>query len=75
MAYNRRYYLLRVCKVQDITLEHTKRGVTQKWVYDNLIKEKFYISFSTYCTYLGINAKRELAKLDANQARQTSLFD
>ena len=75
MAYNRRYYLLRVCKVQDITLEHTKRGVTQKWVYDNLIKEKFYISFSTYCTYLGINAKRELAKLDANQAKQTSLFD
>lgn len=75
MAYNRRNYLLRVCKVQDITLEHTKRGVTQKWVFDNLIRDKFFISFSTYCSYLGINAKRELAKMDAVSTNQPSLFD
>lgn len=75
MAYNRRYYLQRVCKIQDITLQHTRRGVTQKWVYDNLIKEKFFISFSTYCAYLGLNAKRELALLEASQAKQSSLFD
>lgn len=63
MAYNRRNFLIKVCKIQDITLEHTKRGVTQQWVFDNLIKEQFFISISTFYSYLSMNAKRELSKL------------
>ena len=67
MAYNRRYFLERVIEIQDIVKREKKRGSYQVWIYENLIKDQFHISVSTFNNYLGINARRELAKLEENQ--------
>lgn len=64
MAYNRKNYLGRVIKVQDITLKHTKKGCTQEWIYKTLIESQFNISKSTYYAYLRCNAKAQLKKLE-----------
>ncbi|MBE9468994.1 MAG: hypothetical protein IMY72_11845 [Bacteroidetes bacterium] len=58
--------LKRIVKIQNITLENTKKGVTQQWVYDNLIYPQFFISQSTYYEYLRIPAKALLHKYDKN---------
>lgn len=63
MAYNQRYYLTRVVQIQDIVLEHQKKGVTQEWTYRNVIRPQFHISRSTFYNYLAISAPR--AKLKA----------
>jgi hypothetical protein len=60
MAYNRHNILKRIVDVQNLTIEHTSRGVTQIWVYEHIIYPRFLISLSTYYTYLSINAKNEL---------------
>lgn len=66
MAYNRRYFLERVIEIQDIAMREKDRGRYQVWIYENLIKEQFHISYSTFNNYLGTNARRELAKLKEN---------
>ena len=68
MAYNKRNILQRICEIQRITLEHTSRGVTQKWVYDNVIFPRFLISQTTYYKYLATPAKRELREIRETQA-------
>lgn len=74
MAYNRRNILKRIIDIQDTTLEHTARGVTQEWVYNNLIFPTYRISRSCYYAYLGTNAKMELKRLDDCHHNQLSLF-
>lgn len=64
MAYNKRNLLLKIVEIQNITLEHTKRGVTQKWVFKNLIEPNYFISIRTYNEYIGRNAKKELSDLN-----------
>lgn len=64
MGYNRRNILKRIIEIQEITLEHTRRGVSQKWVYEHVIYPRFYISSATYYNYLAVNAKAELRKLE-----------
>ncbi len=64
MAYNRKNMLQRIIRIQEITLEHTSKGVTQKWVYENIIYPSYRISFKCYCNYLYTNAKGELNKID-----------
>ena len=56
--------LRRMVEIQNITLEHTKRGVSQRWVYLNLIYPRFFISERTYYKYLGYPAKKELRDLE-----------
>jgi hypothetical protein len=63
MAYNKRNLLEKMVQIQDITLEHTKRGVKQEWVYINVIYPGFKISRGTYYKYLAHNAKAELKRL------------
>ena len=63
MAYRRINLLKKIVEIQNLTLEHTKRGVSQKWVYDNLISERYHISLPTYYNYLGCAAKAELREL------------
>lgn len=50
--------MLKMIRVQEITLEHTRKGITQEWVFQNIIKEKFFINRSAYYKYLGTNAKK-----------------
>ncbi|MEG2276653.1 MAG: hypothetical protein RSA53_05390 [Odoribacter sp.] len=73
MGYNRRNILRRIVEIQNITLEHTKRGVSQKWVYENVIFPRFYLSVATYYNYLDINARAELRKLEEAEAAQLKL--
>lgn len=70
MGYNRRNILKRIIEIQDITMEHTGRGVTQKWVYEHVIYPRFFISPATYYNYLAINAKAELKKIAGAEAAQ-----
>lgn len=67
MAYNRKNYLNRVIKVQNITLENTRKGCTQQWVYENIIAPMFNISIGTFYNYLACNAKGELKTLIQKQ--------
>ena len=64
MAYNKRNLLEKIIKIQETTLEHTKRGTTQEWVYQNLIYPVYHISHATYYSYLSRNAKGELKRLN-----------
>lgn len=73
MAYNRQNILERVIEIQNITLEHTKRGCTQKWVFENIVRPRFFISWATYNNYLAMPAKAELKKLKAADNSQLKI--
>lgn len=76
MAYNNRNLLIRVIAIQELVLAGQKKGVTQKWIYDNEVYPRYFISYSTFNNYLAINAKRELEMLDrkvAEKKRQLSI--
>jgi len=73
MAYNRRNILKRIIEIQNLTLEHTSRGVTQVWVFEHIIQPRFVISNRTYYNYLNINAKRILNESE-KQSKQLTLF-
>ncbi len=70
MAYNKRNLLLRIIEIKAIMSQERKRGVTQRWVYNNLIKDRYFISEATFNNYLARNAKRELKELEASEASQ-----
>lgn len=71
MAYNRRNLLLKIVEIQEITLEHTGRGVSQEWLFDNVIQTTYHISRGTYYRYLAINAKREITRMDSGEIETT----
>ena len=75
MAYNKRNLYRKIVEIQDLTLEHTKKGCTQIWVYENVIKPKYFISQGTYYNYLSPNAKGELKKMELNATQQPTLFE
>ncbi len=64
MAYNNENLLIKILSIQSIVMEHKKKGCTQKWIYENIIKPQFFISYPTYNRYLAINAKSELKKIE-----------
>lgn len=77
MSYNRHNILKRIIEIQDITLEHTNKGVTQVWVYNNIIYPRFVISEKTYYNYLCYNAKaglKEYERKEKLKGKQLSLF-
>ena len=67
MGYNKRILLEKIIAIQTIVVREQKRGVSQKWIYENLIASKFYISYPTFNNYLARNAKRELAELNETE--------
>lgn len=73
MAYNRMNILKHIIDVQNTTIEHTARGVSQQWVYENIIYPRYVISIGTYYSYLSCNAKSELKKIETAKAEQLSL--
>jgi len=78
MAYNRRNLLKRLIEIQDITLKHTVQGISQAWVFRNLIRDKYHISRPTFDSYMSINAKKDLRDMDdkneAEASNQLKLF-
>jgi hypothetical protein len=67
MSYSRKNKLLRIAEIQEIVSKEKRKGVTQKWVYDHIIADRFLISFATFNNYLAVNAKKELKALEANE--------
>lgn len=65
--YNRVNLLRKMVEIQDITLEHQRRGVSNDWTYQNVIQPKYLISRSTYYQYLATNARKELKELLKNE--------
>jgi hypothetical protein len=57
-------FLRRVIWVQDIVIQYRKKGVSDKWVYYNVIENTPpFISYETFRKYMCINAKAELKEL------------
>ncbi len=67
MAYNRRNKLNLIVDIQTIVLEHTKRGVSQEWVFRNIIHPRYRISRTTFYNYLACPAKNLLKKIEETQ--------
>ena len=59
--------------VQEIALYHNKQGLFFKEIYHLYIEKQFHISKRTFDTYLGINARKELKELKANQEQNNQL--
>ncbi|MBN1187016.1 MAG: hypothetical protein JXB49_32360 [Bacteroidales bacterium] len=60
---NKANRLKRIIAIQDIVIEHKQKGITQEWVYQNVIYPRYFIGKRTFYEYLGTNAKAELKKL------------
>lgn len=76
MAYNNRNTLLKMVRVQDIVLEQKRHGVSQVYVYENLVRDIYLISYSTFNRWLSYPAKQELKsgrKRQEADKRQLSL--
>lgn len=71
MAYNNNNLLVRMIEVQNITLEHTARGVKQEWVYVNVIFPQYRVSRGTYYRYLAYPAKAELRRRNEGHERKS----
>lgn len=63
MAYNRKLFLKRVLEAQETAKVYILKGVSQKYVYENYIKERYNISYSTFSNWMGIPAAAELKKM------------
>lgn len=75
MAYNRKNKLQLIIDIQTVTLDHTRRGVTQRWVYDNVIYPTYRISRATYYGYLSVPAKRQLKNILATDSQMVITFE
>ena len=68
MAYTRKYFLNRVREVNEVYLEHHKRGVFNEFIYKNYIKSRFHISRSTFYEYLTIPYAAQLKEVERKEA-------
>lgn len=59
----RKNYLLRVKEVNEIYMKHYKRGIFVEHIYRDYIRNQFYISRSTFYSYLSVPYKKELEEL------------
>lgn len=68
---NRKYLLFqKIIDVQDDTIREQKRGVSNEWIYKNIIRNKYYISRQTFYRYLGFNVRREAKEQDIELTRK-----
>ena len=74
MSYNRRNILQRQIDIQNLVLEHKARGVTQEWVFENIVFPTYRISRRTFYAYLCSPAKADLKKLQTAEKLQPLLF-
>jgi hypothetical protein len=72
MAYNRENLLKRIIKIQDRVNANKKKGISQKWTYENDISDIIAdLSYSTFNTYIGMTAvRRQLKELQEKKQRQ-----
>lgn len=63
-GYNRYNFLLKVRKVCETYNEHARKGVATGYIYDNYIKNQFFISRATFYNYLSTPYKAEIEKFE-----------
>ena len=73
MAYNRKNFLTKVLKVQEIALHHRKQGLFFKEIYHLHIENQHNICKRTFDSYLGINARKELKDLQQTNQNNNQL--
>lgn len=78
MAYNRKNFYKKIIEVQNLVLELKRQNedLFYKEIYWQFIYPKYHISYRTFNSYMSINAKRELKKLQEAEkvSNQTKLF-
>ena len=57
-------FIRRAMQVQEIYLEHTNKGVSNRYIYRKYIYPVYYISERTFYRYLARNAKKEIRELE-----------
>lgn len=70
MAYNRKNLLKRIIAIQEMVIAGQKRGVSQKWIYENEVYPLYLLSFATFNNYLATNARLELQQLEKKEAEK-----
>lgn len=70
-GYWRNYYL-RVKQVNEVYVEHARRGVFVENIYRLYIRDRFYISRTTFYKYLTIPYTRELELIERSTLQQAS---
>jgi len=70
MAYNRKNFLIKVINIQQIQIDYNKKGVTNEFIFDNIIQPRYFISRTTFYNYLTINARKELTELGIDWKEQ-----
>jgi hypothetical protein len=74
MAYNKKNYYKRVIEIQELTKHYQAVGLNNTRIYNDYIKDKYFICKRTFDEYLGVPAKRELNKMLEAEKLQTKLF-
>jgi hypothetical protein len=65
MAYNQQNLFARITEIKSITFEARRNGQSQRWVYDNLIRDRYRISYATYNNYLSRGVRSEERRLNS----------
>ncbi|TSE02808.1 hypothetical protein [Aquimarina algiphila] len=75
MAYNKKNYYKRVIEIQELTKEYQAIGLTNTKIFNEHIKDQYFICKRTFDEYLGVPAKRELNRLLEIEKQQFNLFE
>ncbi len=75
MAYNRKNYLIRVLKVQEIYLEYQEKGLSNIAIWRRYIRDVYHISLTTMYNYLAVNAKGELKKIEMQEIKEFDIIE
>lgn len=75
MGYNRKNILAKIIAVQQLVKEYQRKGVTQEFVYREIVYPRYYISRRTFYEYLGTSSpKTELERIEKEEQQQLTLF-
>ncbi len=69
MAYTRKNILKRILRVQEIYLSNKDRGLSNKYIFENYIKDQYAVSIGTFYKYLSINARKELKEINQSSEK------
>jgi hypothetical protein len=62
MPKNKDLYLYRVLEVQKVVLKYQPRGYTMKRIYEDYIRNQYFIGRTTFYNYLNVNTFLERTK-------------
>ena len=75
MAYNQQTLFARILEIKSITFEARRKGQSQRWVYDHLIRDRYHISYATFNAYLSRDVIRKMREGEDDTRQYTLPFD